>query len=354
MISFTDEKRWEILKLNVLQLFFRKHFGFFKSTHLNYLSDKSVSVKPSEETKKIHEYVQKNWFNSNIVCLGNSSIDDADVICFAERHGDYSFRTSVGKMINKHYRVGDVVLVEGLEAGKQVKPGEHQMVKTVDPHCHVQGWEPENFARENGSAFSESKLKYQQLMDSVSYFKELDNKDAFSGKNLETIKEKVKVFKNKVKELNKYYQSKSKWILNCDQILDHALDGINAGKYQDPLPVLVYMIHSIAGELEKEQEKALYSNMTPEKIAEIKKNVGPRNISLVNEIDKFSEQGKKVFVIAGASHLLQFPTPAYVDCDIVREALQKRKFAIITRKNELNHTVVKLNADLKKFPLKMD
>lgn len=148
------------------------------------------------------------------------------------------------------------------------------------------------------------------------------------------------------------YQSNSKCVVACDQSLDKVMESLAQGEFENPGLTLYLAVLKIAAKLEKEQEKALLStNITPKELEEISQYIPARNISLVNEINKYRGRGKKVFVVTGASHLLQFPPP-WEDCSIVKEALHKHKFAIITRKDEFTAKLVKRNADLKRFPLK--
>lgn len=85
--------------------------------------------------------------------------------------------------------------------------------------------------------------------------------------------------------------------------------------------------------------------MTFRKLEEILSAVGERNASLINEVAKYRKEGRRVFIIAGASHFLQFPAPHKSSAN-VKKALQEHKFIIITRKKKFRNALARLNPDL--------
>ena len=76
----------------------------------------------------------------------------------------------------------------------------------------------------------------------------------------------------------------------------------------------------------------------------IKDLIPLRNDSLIKEINKYREEGRKVFVIAGASHLLEFPKP-WKSCKEVQEVLRQQKFIVIVNENNFTKKIAELNSN---------
>lgn len=113
MLSFSDKKGWNILKLNLCQLFLRKVFGAYSSTHLNRVTKKINEIDLAPNEAACQARIQTLWTKKKVIGKGNTNLSDAKVICFAETHDDLSFRATIAQTVNAMYRPGDIVLVEG-------------------------------------------------------------------------------------------------------------------------------------------------------------------------------------------------------------------------------------------------
>lgn len=345
-LSYTNKNGWEVLKLNIFQIFLRSVFGVYKSTHLDAIAKKFNKLKLTSDLQDCHARIQACWTRKNLIGLGNAPSSEAKVICFPEQHGDSTYRASIAQLINSLYKEGDVVLVEGLEAGEVIPANSHQQTRNVKPNCIVNGWEPENYKTLNDAFFKEANAKYKELEACCHYFRDnLRMKGNMTAEEIITIKLKLDDLVEKIKNLNEYYKSQSNLILGAKKIFEDVFEKLKNGTLSEcgsHGAVLYYIITCILRELEKNQEEALYKNETPEALKEVFKSVPLRNASLVKEIIKHRQEGRKVFVVAGASHLLEYPSP-YVGCKEVHEALKKDKFILIPSKSLFNAKIAQLN-----------
>lgn len=355
-LAYSDETGWKIVRLNLIQLFFRRCFGAYKSTHFEYIVSRLNDIRVDAATQSCQSRIRQIWNKKHLVWLGNVPPSEAQVICFAEAHGDKSFRTGISELINAGYKEGDIVLLEGLKAGAiDSGPYRHQQAEYLKRECVTQGWEPENFEElvevAHKTAFA-WKAKMKTCMEDL--VRDLRTKGEFTAEELEALKVKLKKFGEEVKILNTYYQSKSELVLNIDDNIDDLFKKVAAGTLStvgDHGQLLKVILLCALAKLEENQEDANYTNakLTPEEISTLMSGVGPRNASLVSEIDKNRRLGKKVYVIAGASHLLNYPSP-YVECTIVKEMLHKEKFVIITKMSMYSESIAKLNQDYTRIP----
>lgn len=206
------------------------------------------------------------------------------------------------------------------------------MVRGLKEECIIQGWEPENFEELNGAAFSDHNAKCKQLKDLYKSFKqEVPTGRPLTPQEFDLIEKKVKTILDQVSQLNKYYQSKSPGILNAPAIFANIMK--KASSDEDPGPLLLYAMLKILRELEKCQEKALYKNMKAEHTRLVLKNGPVRDKSLIKEINKYRNLGKRVFVVAWMSHILQMPR--HGNNLPVRECLQKHRFIVMGRKTKI-------------------
>ena len=349
LLSYTDKGGWEILKLNVYQLFLRK-LGGYPSTHLDYISKKINKLEITENIKDCHNRIENFWIKKNLIGLGNSPISQAKVICFAEKHGDICFRSGVAQLINACYREGDIILIEGQEADKEINSKDHQLTNKLKSDCIIRGWEPEKFEEINGTSFKKADSKYSELLNIKDSFNDIiEMEGQLTSKEIAAIQIRLDKLKENIKNLNIYFQVKS--IENVYTVLDNMFEKWKKGELSSTGRhghVFYAVILKILSLFEKKQESALYKNMTGNESAEIMKGVSVRNASLINEINKYRQNGRKIFVIAGASHLLEFPHP-WESCREVKKCLKNNQFVVITRKRDCTTQIAELNSDLTNY-----
>ena len=52
--------------------------------------------------------------------LGNTPLSKAKVVYLGETHSDETYRRTVNELIERNYKKGDIILIEGVKAGKKV------------------------------------------------------------------------------------------------------------------------------------------------------------------------------------------------------------------------------------------
>lgn len=350
LLSYTKKNGWGIRKLNIVQFFLRKVFGAYRSTHLSLVCKKINQLEISDNIKNCHRHIQLAWMKKHLIGLGNANLADARVICFAEKHGNSSFRAGVAYLINSHYRDGDIILGEGLEVGKTRETRKHQQVGNVRPGLIVHGWEPKNFQemQNNWSPFKKADQMHGEIKKQFDLFEYLKEKDIYTSKETEDLKLKIDRLINKIEELNKYYKSKSPRVLRVREALEGIFEKFKNktldkdGKHG---VMLYYCIILMLEDLEKEQEKALYRKITFAEARKIIENCSERNSSLSREIHQQRKQGRRIFVPGGATHFLE----GFGDdsCKKVKNTLKQDKFITIVAKKDLTFWRSFRNRDLK-------
>lgn len=340
-----DKTGWSIVRLNLFQLFFRNIFGLYKNTHLSHVYKCLSKEESHAEVAALPFYLRitKIWTEKYLKWVGNASLKDAKVICFAETHYDRAYRAAVQQFINENYIEGDIVLTEGVKAGKIVKPRYIQQTRGLKENCLIMGWEPQNFKELNQKAFGPAEAKYQELTSLVELFKTTFPKNCqFNQTEISHLRNSFEEIGNKIVELNQYYQSKKPLIVNIKRTLSNLLQQVKDHKFEEPRKSLLYIISKILTELEKMQEKALYKNLSPEAAEILKKNAPLRDSSLIHEIQKYRSEGRRIFVIGGLAHFLQTPITSE---NLVKKELAKHQFVVLGRSNEIDK-FANLNKDM--------
>lgn len=334
-----------IIKLNPFQLFLRNTFGFYKNTHLTHVFKYLSKKKSKAEGIVLPFYLRmaKIWTEKYLKWVGNASVRDAKVICFGERHGDRAFRAAVQQFINENYREGDIVLIEGVKAGEIVKPRDTQLTRELKENCLVMGWEPQNFKELNQNGLGVHKAKYQELLALIKLFETTFPENClFNPTEISLLKNSFEEIGNKILELNQYYQSKTPGVKNVKNFFSNLLQHVIEQKFQEPRICVLYAISKILSELEKVQEKALYKNLSSEANESLMKNASLRDPSLIHEISKYRQEGRRLFVIGGLAHFLQTP---YTSENQVKKELAKHQFVVLGRRTEIDK-FAKLNKDM--------
>ncbi len=349
-LSYSEKEGWQVVILNIIQLFLRKVFGAYQSTHLNPIAERVSKIESSDGVRDCKSRIQTVWAQKNLVRLGNAPLSSAQIIGFPEEHFDRLYQTSVAPLINALYKEGDVILVEGREAGKAGERSAHKATEDLKEDCVIMGWEPQNFKELHG-AFRKSEAKYQELLACGDYLKtHFSVEGSLTTSQITDLRLKVNELVGKIEKLNEYYQSTDPCVLEAKSFLCDLFEKLTNGTLfaDNPMGVFSTWTFKILSRLEKEAPLAMHTNMTPEERKEVFKTVPIRNASLVAEIDKYLNMGKRVFVIAGAAHLLRYPSIYGVE--EVRDILQKNQFALVAKK-DLFAGISKFNSDLKPLPL---
>jgi hypothetical protein len=243
-LSFDPKKGWNVVKLNWLQLFLRKFFGFYKSTHLSAVA-KALKHSP-QRNAGLEERINALLFNpkKHFSSWGNSDGSEADLFLFPELHMHKEYRKTVKRYINTHYRKGDVVLVEGIPAGTAAR---NQQVKYLKEGVQVFGWEPKNFEKlMDASGITRHKKMLQKIEEFCTVT--MDKKYDFEamGERLDTIAAEFQ-------KLAAYFDPQRQ------HIVEMVRDAYKMCKDQpDPGESFRYVMLQLAEKLAKKQEAAAY------------------------------------------------------------------------------------------------
>jgi len=341
LLSYSVKKGLKICKLNLFQLFLRKYFGLFKSTHLNKVFEKSGEIAPEYAIENWYDHINFAWGKKNVKYVGNSKILDANVICFAEEHADRAFQIFTAYLINKMYSEKDIVLAECVEAGKTIDREELFGPNRLRSNICIQGWEPENFEEIQGSAMKTLRKKIREAEQAASCFKQFADLKIFRNESLSELKKKLEDFSKKIISLNQYFNSCDHRILEIKKFTEALFK--EAEKNQLTGKAILCTVFNLVMILTKNCEESFQKNVSSEEFSEIKKFVPERNKSLSDRIQILTKSPRKVFVIAGAYHLLKSPSTV-VSCKVVRKTLKKNNFVILTRKSILKKSLHKSHA----------
>lgn len=340
-LSFDPKKGWNVVKLGWLQLFLRKFLGFYKSTHLTNI------IRAWKEYRKAHVAYKNTALKNRIHALvfppkkflsswGNVDSIEANVFVFPETHTHKNYRKIVNQYINDHYREGDVVLVEGVVAGKAKR---NQQVKDLKEGIQVFGWDHPHFKDLANLAVLS---KHQHMLAKMErLITELQSKK-YDFACFGTMLGKIT---SEIQKLASYFEP----TMSSSDIEAWVKAFYEKSKgADDPRGLFQALVLMAVRSFEKNQEKAFYNHFSSEDVKKVFKSIQLRNQSLVGEIQKYRALGKRVFVIAGSSHLLWRPLGDMAPSVLneVHSCLKKQKFVMLAEKEELTDKVMKLNKDL--------
>jgi hypothetical protein len=344
-LSFDDQNHWKIEQLNIFSVILRNVFGFFTSTHSNKIKNEIKKIITNPEESEAVLQIQSVWNRHNpFICLGNAPLSKARVICFADHHTDKEGASVREAMIPGLWEKGAIVIVEGVQAGKEVQKTNAQKPNLPDDYLE-QGWEPVNFEQLHSSYTQRSKAHLTELNSCVDSLKQdLPMDEEFSPAQKSEIKGKLNKIKETLKKLNMYYKSTSPHILNIDKAFDSHFQLVSENKISGK--ILLILVYEPVIALSEQHYEAWNNTISPEQVQALYKASALRNDSLIAEIEKQGATGRKVIVIGGAAHLLQHPI-IDTSCQKVKEALKKFPFCIITRAKFENTKLAPLNPDLR-------
>lgn len=350
LLSFSDKKGWSVRKLNLVQLFFRKILITQKSTHRKHIIK---HINQIEEGDKKVDYIKGILAKRKLIGLGNAKFSKANVICIAEKHYQNSLQATYSRIINKYYRKGDVILIEGQQANHKLNPDlNNDQAKYFHPSDYdIFGWEPLDTEIE---ATPSQKIADKMANECITSYKDFINFfNSLEKSNLEfeDISKKANLLKEKIECLNKYYQSNSDIVVNANHFIDEAL-----GKLKNNRSDLSFMqfVKKAFVELDKNHEKAALQNVTEEDIRVAKKTLAARNDSLIREINKYRKEGRRVWVIAGQGHFLHGENDLnFSSVTKVQICLKKHKHVIFVDTKEYSRKLKKYNYSFRKFSSKI-
>lgn len=343
-LSYKKGQRWEVVKLNVLQRFLRFTLLFYKETHINLVGRKIARLKIEADHDCLDLIVSK-WSRKNLIFQGNSDIKRAKIIGLPENHLKPIYNAATARIIKKLYQPGDIILIEGWKAGNKItarKAGMH-MTAFLPEDLIVRGWEPQNL-EELIKVPNASKEKYKILLSYLDVLKTINIRE-YSDDEINSYESLKNEIIAKISELNLFYKSKNKWVLNAADYINAVF--LDFKETKKPLKFLVGIM-DVFIILEERHRKAFYQNISWEEKIEISNNMKARNDSLNAQITKYRNKGKRVFVCAGASHLLHFEKND--NCKEVRELLVKDAYChVVYRAGYSRKTIVSKEESISLF-----
>jgi hypothetical protein len=345
LLSFNAKQGWKTVHLNTLQLLLRKIFGLYKSTHLETVFRAWKDLTKSTHYKNLSLHLRLKTLlhhpKRNFVVFGNASVETAEIFCFPEVHDDKKYRNATANFINEHYREGDVVLIEGQRAGV---PGRNQQVERVKRHVQVFGWEPENFKsvaqtdtmRHHKEMVTKLKVPYEEIIKDIN----------FENPDLSILESRLAPFIAKTQELATYFDPKGKRKHpNTQECVEKFFLMIKNKEIS--FEVFRALLILVLKELEDRQEEELYTHMKKKDVEFLLHGIQERNHCLCQEIQKYRAAGKRVFVIAGASHFLRrFFSHKKSDTEEIKSLLRQHHYVVLGNKEVMTRKACWLNRDL--------
>lgn len=407
LLSYDKKTGWDVLRLNFIQLLFRK-LGFYRSTRLENIHQAWVGLKlmdrpfvDSDLDKKIVDLCKRHL----LIALGSADLSDAEIICFAEaNHTDRVFRHTMALLIAQHYQKSDVILVEGYKAGKVLTSWQKEADRSFAKADQIaQGWDlvdrqkPDFLIRWEQQVSKLVQLPHRvictnPLLDEVregaDFFLEIEKAEKQlekepSDENLAHLEKVIEqTFKN-AKEVNslstqRYTGTTFKRIRawSDDLLKDYNELATFFNEKHDPetinrkiqtvikekenqqetnpdcgeqcVKLLKLLILAMAKQLMETSDKAIYKGATGKDVAEMLKTFESRQISLCRQISLLKQQGvKHIFVQAGSLHLLFNKITPRNGVKIVKDTLKQHKFIIITSKKPfIKQRIAAINPEL--------
>lgn len=250
----------------------------------------------SKQVERLIQQVCNGKPPASFVTLGNAKLEEAEVFCLTEKHGSEKDAKRNGEILNKYYRPGDLIFIEGVEIGKSGKAGQYYMTRFVNPDYPVQGWESPNF-REH-MPFS---AEWHEMSDKLTYFMNLSNpKEAI---------EKYPI-------IAKYVGIDEKKINTNIRIIES-----NANKKEE---VIKYLVFTLSENLEELMTKKYLSLMKGKGVP--KERIIKGNDSICERLSENKDQNVRKFFITGTAHPLNLP--GFPTVNKLQSELQKHPFVV--------------------------
>lgn len=365
-LSYERLQGWKIVQLNVIQQLFRFLFGVYSSTHLEIVARKlhRLQIAGKEPVAPTVSHIISNlWQRAyptkplphSSVAFGNvNTLNDAQVICFADVHGKTAVRKNMANYINRYYRPGDIILIEGLEVGATGTVESFGMTQDIQAGIIAEGWEPKGFEEFLSPIFQQHKKKRDDLLRYVqNLIDAVPNEFPDLEQDLITFINTIRGYDDTLKELTEYFikskDEQTEFIEKFHKIINVETLSETISTTPEKTAILKYIIYKIMSRLERLSEKALYHNLPEESNQHAFNGFDERNHSLCEQIRKYVSEGRRVFVIAGMAHLMEFHNHPIAE---VGNTLDQYPHAIIALHDFIEHNnFIKNKLALKSIPL---
>ena len=202
--AFDKDGHLNIRQLNPLQILARRFFGMFPDStlknvihHWNEFQIKHGNVCP-ELSEKLATLWMKNHSEQILLpiekafFIGNSNIENAEVIGIGQLFSHPDNPNFCGEVLSKHYRTGDVILVEGIDAERTLSSTYNFQTALMTPSTDVFGWEPVGYEALNAQVYGPTTtysstwttvqnnffrntwdIRQQSLLNEIDYYRQL-------------------------------------------------------------------------------------------------------------------------------------------------------------------------------------
>ncbi|HEV8051981.1 MAG TPA: hypothetical protein VGP47_05755, partial [Parachlamydiaceae bacterium] len=330
------------------------------------LSDKLADLWLRNHSQQILLPLSETFF------VGNSNIENAEVIGIGQLFSDPNNSKFCGKILSQHYREGDIILIEGIDAGKRVHRGQNPQTDFLTKPAEMYGWEPVGYEALNAQVFETAitienqfkacsilalklinnhhflfdPLEFERLFPRDNSLSSNPNRDSQDLEISQIEKDKIwqELFTDVMERLLKTmykienYASDSHTPDSVNNFTTHP-ENTQVGEFKknyqifqqsqkrpEDCTILAKSLQSIFTSCLDAFQKSKYRN----KWTAIQNNFfrdtwDVRQNSLLNEIENYRGLGKRVLVCAGAAHF--FPNKGKIDSAAL-SALKQHKFTI--------------------------
>ncbi len=346
LLSYQGLLGWKVVELNPLECFFRK-LGFFPSTHLNKVilgwgryKTGRIEYNPTKypDIPALEKRLKQIWEKSRgskelpsyTIAFGNRGVKDSQIFAFGEQHvRSKPFRKYLAKVIEKLYRPGDKVLVEGVEAGKTINASDSRLTQYVSSSIPIQGWDTK--IEDDDHVIKVKQMKKKMIATTNNYLKPFLKMKTMTPLEIKKFKDQTLNFFKK--DLLTFYEffipnflTRKEMIRRGEVVLQNGFSALEKKKTQGPTLIKLLLLELIA-QLERRVERAFYTNPTgPQKSKDLL-STKIRNDSLCAELEKYARPGRRVFVIGGLAHFVE---NGDVDSLKVTEVMKRHGFIVST------------------------
>jgi len=326
-------------------------FSFSASFLFNKLSKLRVLPKaPNWNNPVFDKRMEEIWQRKHpkqslppyMLILGNSTPEEAEVICFAERHSDLGFQKETADWINKtfknstvtffdkasKYANNDIIAVEAKRKGEFSR--NNNRVPFVSADFLTTGWEPFNLLELQSKIFLKRKEIENKIINNLNCIGNAIKKGPINNKSdYAAIDKEINHFYDFLKDLGNYY-------IPDPQLREQKVEDFKASvqtayqKYKSSQLTpsqFNFQLHELVESFKKLDPSADWRHFSQQESAELSKSWDKRNDSLADTVRDLKTKFKRVFLIAGSNHL----TP-YKNIEQVTKELSKHKHIIVIKR----------------------
>lgn len=366
-LSFDKNGHLKIRQLNLLQILTRRFLGWYQDTTLRNVikSWDAYQIKHGnicpELTEKLSSLWKNNYFTvapfrtSDTFYIGNSKIENAEVIGIGQVFSDPNNSAFCGKLLSLYYKPGNIILVEGVDAGRILSSDQNPQTSLLKSSAEIHGWEPMGYEALNARVFESTLSIENQFRFSASMALKLINNKNFQKNEGSWNQLFISAMENFFEAIDKMTErlpeehpsDSSDKLPRLEEFKKQHQFFLESQKTNDECKSFIEAFKHFFKKYHQSFQKSKYTHKWTAAQDNFFKNTwGIRQQSLSNEIERFRKLGKRIFVCAGASHF--FPNRGKNDSSVMA-TLQQYKFTVGLNNIKQNATYYSFDALAKKF-----